>query len=79
MKLLCYFKLWIPTPEEAGINSYETEVANKEVEKLQTNLKKEIIFDMANYKSQIKFFCIKWQIIKIIFQRFCSFCQNLKL
>ena len=31
-----HFKLQIPTPEEVGIGSKETEAANKEVEKLQT-------------------------------------------
>ena len=36
MSLLRYLKRRIPTPEEAGIGSKETEAANIEVEELQT-------------------------------------------
>ena len=64
MSLLRYFKSWIPTPEEADISSKETEVANNER-----------ILDIANNKSQIVDF-VNWQIIKIAFQRFCSFGQK---
>ena len=38
--LLCYIKHQIPTTEEAGIGSQETEAANKEEEKLQTVTRK---------------------------------------
>ena len=66
-----YFIHWIPIPEEAGIDSKETEAANKEVEKLQTVTQNRKQYSTSsNNKLHIVDIALKSQLICCILEIF---------
>ena len=72
MSILRYFKRQIPTPEAAGIDSKETEAANKDVEELQIVIQKRKQYSISQIMNQIIDFAIKSQIIKSCIRDFFS-------